>query len=1550
MRRTAESLEARLLLTTGNSPDQFVVDTVDDESDGDHSAGDLSLREAIELTRGNPDTQDVVFSPSIFGQTITLNGSPLEISDAIAITGPGDDQVIINADGQSRAFTVHSGVTAEISGLTITGGALYTAEAGLPEDSTSGGAILNHGTLTVDQSVFRDNQANHGGAIFNSGDLTVTASTFEDNLAINGGAINKDNSASLHVAQSTFEGNRSEPVITDPQNFVTSGGAGGAIWAPGGATISSSTFVENSAGTGGGALNTSGSPDDPALVLNSTFVGNRSGSEGGAIDAVVHGSFGTAVRITNSTIVGNWSGTDDRFNSAVGGGGISLFSNPGLNSILRLDNTIVGGNFSGTDRVRNELAYTSYRDVQSGRIGGAANLIGDPATSTDLSNGVDGNIVGTGGPFPIDLTTVLFDADADGQITRIDMLDFSGPTRTFAPAMGSPIIDAGDDSRALNAMGMPLETDQRGQPRFRDGNADQVSRVDIGAYEDPNLIVVDTAADVVDANDGVTSLREAVSLTHATVGDDRIHFAPALAGSTITLGGTDLDISGTVFIHGPGQDSLTIDGDETSRHFAIGDPDRLTIAGVTLTGGRSTQPDLEPFGGASIRNFGVLNLAQSRVTDNRAIDRYGDGAIDTFFGVTTVLASMFDHNESNDGGALWGLASSVTVIDSVFDNNMATGGFGGGAIYSANHFEVGGTLNVSGSTFTDNTGPNGGAIHSRGTDTTISGSSFSGNEAGNGGAVFTTFGPLAVEDSSFSGNSAFSGGAVFTERDFFDISGSTFTDNAGNIESPLSVGGALAAAHGATGRVVNSTFEGNETGLRGGAIHGDNAHLTIVGSTISGNHARFGSSNTHGQGGGIGVIGSGSLNLVNSTISGNSSRGTAGGIELQSPASIVNSTITGNHSDTHDELLFSGSAGGLGIGVGHSTLTNSIVAGNSEGTERRPSDIGFNVNGGASLTGRNSLIGDADTAFQLMDGVDGNIVGVDGVGVRPVTTILDPELRNNGGLTMTHALVFGSPAIDAGSNALAVDSSGSPLEFDQRGTGSPRIVDGTIDLGAVEGDIRSIQSFDAPSGTLTIGVAGGSSLTIEAMAGIVRVFIDGQLQDVIQSLAAADVRSVIVLGGDRRNLIDLSAVGPTDFSHPDGVSININGGSGNDVITGSDFNDAISGAGGRDSIIGGPGNDTINGGGGLDTLNGGAGNDRLRGQGSTGDVLIGGEGNDYLDGGSGNDLIAEFDFAGDLTLTNSSMTGVGTDVVVSVERATLFGDGTAQTIDVSAFFTPGLTSTYLNGLGGDDTIIGSPGADIVFGGVGDDFIDTGAGRDRLFGGSGADTLLGGDGDDQVKGQGGSGDRLSGGVGDDRISGGRGIDRLVETGDVDFVLTNQSLSGLGNDRLQAIEVAELRGGPSDNVIDVSAFLGFRGFTLIRGNGGDDSIIGSAGPDALNGGDGNDTLLGKDGNDTLNGGAGADRLSGFDGNDLLRGGDFHDIGYGGNGNDTLEGERGVDILFGGDGDDSISGGNGPDTLIGGQGDNDPTPGSDSFASSAEVDEAFTIDPLQAWVDQV
>ena len=283
---------------------------------------------------------------------------------------------------------------------------------------------------------------------------------------------------------------------------------------------------------GGGLYNASG-----VVTLNRvTIAGNHAGNDGGGIYSF---GVGAVMQLTNVTVSGN--------SSSASGGGIYTNRSITVTNCTISDNTSASGGAGihaqspASANLRNTIVAANNGSDLRGSFGSLGNnLIGDIGTATGLTNGVNGDRVGSSGS-PINPLLA-------------PLADNGGPTRTHALLAGSPAINAG------TATGAPT-TDQRGVSR--------VGATDIGSYEfDCNTLVVDTTADVADGNtssvaallankglDGKISLREAIIATNNTANlasPDRIHFAIAGAGPhtiTVSAGGLP-DITDAVFIDG----------------------------------------------------------------------------------------------------------------------------------------------------------------------------------------------------------------------------------------------------------------------------------------------------------------------------------------------------------------------------------------------------------------------------------------------------------------------------------------------------------------------------------------------------------------------------------------------------------------------------------------------------------------------------------------------------------------------------------------------------------------------------------------------------------------------------------------------------------------------------------------------------------------------------------------------------------------------------------------------------------------------------------------
>lgn len=439
------------------------------------------------------------------------------------------------------------------------------------------------------------------------------------------------------------------------------------------------------------------------------------------------------------------------------------------------------------------------------------------------------------------------------------------------------------------------------------------------------------------------------------------------------------------------------------------------------------------------------------------------------------------------------------------------------------------------------------------------------------------------------------------------------------------------------------------------------------------------------------------------------------------------------------------------------------------------------------------------------------------------------------------------------------------------------------------------------------------------------------------------------------------------------IQITVDGGAGNDTLDGGDGNDLLIGGDGDDFVDGNRGNDTALLGAGNDVFqwDPGDGSDTVEGQAGQDTMLFNGANiAENIDISANGGRLRFFRNVANIVMDTNDVEQIdfnalggadtivvndlsGTDVKqINLNLAAVGGGGDGQQDTVRIDSTNGndvvniigsAGQVLVTGLTAQVAIAGAEVSDVLaINGLGDDDVldassltastiqltlDAGAGDDTVIGGAGNDNLNGGSGDDQ----------LTGGAGNNAINGGDGFDVIVETGNVNFTLTNTSLNGKGSNVLSNIESAILTGGSSDNILDASGFLNPGGIVVLKGKGGNDTLKGvktvgnvlngGAGDDRMEGGDGVDVYIVDSSNDSV---IEASLLGGFDivqssviftlGDNLenltLTG--SNDINGIGNGLDNLiVGNAGGNKLKGKDGNDTLSGAAGDDILIGGVG---------------------------------
>jgi hypothetical protein len=439
---------------------------------------------------------------------------------------------------------------------------------------------------------------------------------------------------------------------------------------------------------------------------------------------------------------------------------------------------------------------------------------------------------------------------------------------------------------------------------------------------------------------------------------------------------------------------------------------REALAAVVATGGNVTfdcgaEPVTIPFGGEvlvgadTIIDGGGLVTFDGGGTSRLLVADWQVSLTVIGLGFVRGLATTTNGRDARGAAILGGGRGALSVFDCVFVDNAAGGVAeekeeGGGAI-----FVNGGTLLIVGSTFRGNSGGLGGAVYNMLAGLTVVSSVFESNWSNSaGGALMTDGASTYIVDGAPPG--------------VIDLCGCRFSDNSGHMLG----GAAYLYAYAPDEVVVNQCLFERNSVLRdangaagGGALCPGNAPVRLANSLFVDNHA-------DSEAGGLWCDSRNLTQVENCTFTRNSAGvagtdGGYGGAISGGNLAIRNVTIADNHAEA--------SGGGIFNPYGPVSLDDSILSGSTAGNE-----WGLAQSCTDPMQGAHNLQWPAPSEQDIA-------CTTGAIAADPLLG----ELSDNGGPTMTIALLAGSPAIDAGEGCLATDQRGLPRT-------------GSCDLGAFE--------------------------------------------------------------------------------------------------------------------------------------------------------------------------------------------------------------------------------------------------------------------------------------------------------------------------------------------------------------------------------------------------------------------------------------------------------------------------------------------------------------------
>lgn len=747
-RTEAEILDISESYVPSSENGEWIVTTTQD---------DATLSGSLRYALANMSNGDVVsFAPSLNGQTIKLDGTPLLVGKSVTIDASSlADGVTIDGDGKSRVFTVHSAIgtsTVEMIGLTITGGLTSGTN-----DADGGAGVYNQGEkLTLTNCVVTGNESSSlGGGIYNTGTITISGGSITDNKT----SPNRNNTGGAGL-YSVGYATLANVVVSENHAEGKNDSQGGAVYARGSFVANNCEFKNNTTlgrySVWGGAVFVY--EESEATISNSSFISNESkhteeswNVRGGAIcnrgTLTVDGC-----SFTSNTLVGKYAygGAIDNYDGTLEVKDSAFEQNTTGDSTSNAGGAIFSRHGSVT------LQTSSFKNNKSHGSGGAIYVERAGTEDEVFFKSINCNYEGNqsqdcAGAVYVDSMTSTIQG---GEFKENSASSLGGAIRFV---QGTATIESvGFVSNLSGNEGGAIQTHENVlnivNTTFSNNQGQRGGALRL--YKTPFTITESSFVDNISGREG-----------GAIKNDD---CAEAVIASCVFSGNSASYVGGAIQIWNTTSylfDNIEFTDNVSANrggaiHLSGGENVSATLKNIKANGNSSGEP-----GGAFYLNISSGKVVvQDAEFDSNKTANYG-GAVYTEGGQTEFERVVAKNNvaRNNDGGAFT-LNGTNTIVDSVFTGNS---GYHGGAIRND------GDLEISSCVFSENAAKdNGGAIYHCRSDKSfkIENSSIVYNTClgvsnGSGGAI-EAYGMMEIANSFLAGNAVSErGGAIWFNND-----------------------------------------------------------------------------------------------------------------------------------------------------------------------------------------------------------------------------------------------------------------------------------------------------------------------------------------------------------------------------------------------------------------------------------------------------------------------------------------------------------------------------------------------------------------------------------------------------------------------------------------------------------------------------------------------------------------------------------------------------------------------------------------------------------------